>query len=154
MLRPVKLLLLSVLFIFGLITAISLLIPSRIRISRAINIAAAPANLDGLLRDTARWARWHPGFRDSSRAAGIIIREQQGGSGEWNFLLQQGNKPPVLNGFRLYTFPGSDSATLQWFMDFRLSWYPWRKFGSLFYENTYGSMMEGGLSALREMAAP
>jgi hypothetical protein len=30
-------------------------------------------------------------------------------------------------------------------MDFRLSWYPWEKFSSLFYEKTYGTMMETGL---------
>jgi hypothetical protein len=31
-------------------------------------------------------------------------------------------------------------------MDFKLPWYPWQKFGSLFYENTYGQMMQNGLA--------
>ena len=38
-----------------------------------------------------------------------------------------------------------DPGTLQWFMEFKTSWYPWEKFGSLFYENNYGAMMEQGL---------
>jgi hypothetical protein len=35
-------------------------------------------------------------------------------------------------------------------MDFRLSWYPWEKFSSLFYEKTYGAMMERGLNDLKK----
>ncbi len=59
--------------------------------------------------------------------------------------LQQEGRKPVISGLQLYGGPASDSLTLQWYMDFQLSWYPWQKFSSLFYEQTYGVMMERGL---------
>jgi hypothetical protein len=37
-------------------------------------------------------------------------------------------------------------------MDFKLKWYPWEKFKSLFYENFYGVQMEQGLSNLKELS--
>jgi hypothetical protein len=37
-------------------------------------------------------------------------------------------------------------------MDFQLGWYPWQKFSSLFYENTYGNMMQDGLARLKSVA--
>ena len=65
--------------------------------------------------------------------------------------LQQAHKPEVINGWKIYQHSQVDSLTLQWYMDFQLKWYPWQKFGSLFYENTYGVMMEKGLSNIKEL---
>jgi hypothetical protein len=62
---------------------------------------------------------------------------------------QQQGKNPVLNSWQLHRFPASDSITLQWYMDFKLQWYPWQKFSSLFYENTYGNLMEQGLKNIK-----
>jgi len=58
---------------------------------------------------------------------------------------------PVISGFKTIRHPG-DSLTLQWYMDFKLKWYPWEKFRSLFYENIYGVQMEQGLHNLKELA--
>lgn len=55
----------------------------------------------------------------------------------------------MYTGWQLHRSNPQDSATLQWYMDFHLSWYPWQKFGSLFYENNYGRMMEQGLYNLK-----
>ena len=150
MARLIKLMLLSVVFLFGMITLISLLIPSQVRISRAINVAARPAVIQKLVGDSTQWRVWHPGFSDSSRFEGIRIIPGKKDSSSWTFALQQGQKTPVWNGFQLHTYPGSDSATLQWYMDFHLRWYPWQKFGSLFYESMYGPLMEQGLTSLRQ----
>ena len=57
----------------------------------------------------------------------------------------------VISGFKTIRHSG-DSLTLQWYMDFKLKWYPWEKFRSLFYENIYGVQMEQGLSNLKELA--
>jgi hypothetical protein len=39
-------------------------------------------------------------------------------------------------------------------MDFQLAWYPWQKFSSLFYERTYGAMMERGLANFKKQLIP
>ncbi|HJS54461.1 MAG TPA: hypothetical protein VJ765_07960, partial [Chitinophagaceae bacterium] len=58
---------------------------------------------------------------------------------------------PIRSGLKLIRHQPGDSATLQWFMDFKLRWYPWEKFRSLFFENIYGVQMEQGLANLKEL---
>lgn len=150
--RLIKLALLSIVFLFIVVTAISLLIPSHIRISKAVNIHAEKDSVMALVSDTANWKLWHPAFIRSDStpvfpAVHIVGRSQN--DSETVLRLQQSGKPEVTNGWRIYNHPEVDSLTLQWYMDFHLKWYPWRKFASLFYENTYGVMMEQGLQNIR-----
>lgn len=63
--------------------------------------------------------------------------------------LSQPDKKTLLNSWELYHHQSTDSLTLQWYMDFYPKWYPWEKFGSLFYEKNYGTVMEQGLSNLK-----
>jgi len=63
---------------------------------------------------------------------------------------EQENKKPLNMGWQLFPSTGINSATLQWYMDFQLSWYPWEKIGSLFYESNYGAMMEQGLLNIKK----
>jgi hypothetical protein len=149
--RAVKLVGLSVVFLFMVVTLMSLLIPSHIRISKAINIGHSQTAILNLVKDTTQWRRWHPAFMPSDSAQpfpAISIQAQKSGSDEVVMRLQQGSKRYVMNGWKLHP-ASADSTALQWYMDFNLSWYPWQKFGSLFYESTYGAMMERGLANLK-----
>ena len=153
--RIIKLGIISFVFLFVLVTAMSLFIPSRIRISRAINLGPNSGFILQKIADTSRWAEWHPGFMDSSgnqpnyqlRRIPVALK-----SNEFICKVQQGEKKPVTNGWKIYSGREGDSLTLQWYMDFQLSWYPWQKFGSLFYESAYGSMMEQGMTHLKASA--
>lgn len=138
-------------FLFLTATAISLFIPSHVRISKAINLHAAGAPVLALVADTTQWPQWHPAFipNDSVRFPAITITKTAQSDSEVVMQLRQNGKTPVTNGWRLYSHAGSDSLTLQWYMDFHLKWYPWQKFGALFYENTYGTMMEQGLANIK-----
>jgi hypothetical protein len=146
-------LLISVVFLFLLITAFSLFIPSHIRISRAINIAPDKTVVWNAVTDTRQWKRWNPPFMNDSLQAEHEIRVKPLQQTDSSFLvqLQQGDKRPLTNGWQLYRHTVTDSLTLQWYMDFDLKWYPWQKFGSLFYESTYGTMMEQGLANLKKL---
>jgi hypothetical protein len=151
--RLIKLGLLSVFFLFFIATAVSLLIPSHIRISKAINIYGRQDAIFAMVRDTQRWKEWHPAFMrgDSAPAfPSIRISMKTETDSELVMQLQQGAKKPVINGWKIYQHSPLDSLTLQWYMDFRLKWYPWQKFGSLFYENTYGILMEEGLTNIKK----
>jgi hypothetical protein len=155
MVRLVKLALISIVLLFVVITAISFLIPSHIRISKAINIHGDKDSILGLIDDTANWKRWHPAFIPNDSARNFpsvnIVQKFQNDS-EVVMHLQQAGKPEVVNGWKLYEHPQVDSLTLQWYMDFHLKWYPWRKFGALFYENTYGVMMQEGLDNIKQLS--
>jgi hypothetical protein len=64
--RIIKLGLLSFFFLFLLVTLISLLFPSQLRLSRATNLANEREQIFALLKnDTA----WHPAYNDSASAA-------------------------------------------------------------------------------------
>jgi hypothetical protein len=146
--RIIKLGLISFIVLFGIVTLISLLFPSHIRLSKATNLPNRRDSIFALLNNDASW---HPAYTDTSMKAARIQKKLL-----WQtdstlvYQLQQGSKKAVTSGYELYGGPSSDSLTLQWYMDFQLSWYPWEKFSSLFYERTYGVMMEQGLLNLKK----
>lgn len=156
--RLIKLALLSFIVLFGLITLISLLIPSHVRISRAIDLDEDGNRVLSLVANKENWTLWHPAYEQANDSAQIDWQRQT----NWKKLSQndtlvvvelhtEGRKP-IINGWQLYHHGHSGTTTLQWYMDFQLSWYPWQKFSSLFYEPTYGAMMEKGLNNLKANA--
>lgn len=153
--RVFKLFLISIVFLFVVVTAISLLIPSQVRISKAINIHGQKDSVLSLISDTSKWKLWHPAFIPNDSAPKFptikIIQRAQNDS-EVVMHLQQNDRPQVMNVWKIYEHQQTDSLTLQWYMDFHLKWYPWTKFGSLFFENTYGVMMEKGLLNIKEQS--
>jgi len=152
--RVIKLALISIVLLFVVVTVISLLIPSHIRISKAINIQADKDSIFSLISDTAKWKQWHPAFipNDSTpKFPSVHILKAFQNDSELVMHLQQTGKPEVVNGWKIYEHAQVDSLTLQWYMDFHLKWYPWKKFGSLFFENTYGVMMEQGLANIKSI---
>jgi hypothetical protein len=161
--RFIKLGILSIVFLFIVVMLISLLIPSHIRISKAINVKADSAGIIKTIADPGSWVNWYPGldsarpfylngslkgmFTDEQRKAYLMITETKADEVKAEF-----NTPslrPVKNGWK--TLPGPDSTTVQWYMDFHLRWYPWEKFGSLLLEKTYGAKMEQGLENLKRL---
>lgn len=147
--RLLRFIIISILLLFTLITLFGLLIPSTVRISKAIDINADSKEIFTLIRDTTQWIHWHPAFQKtemhSGEQEGLIIKEVIATDSLVQLELSKIEKNKLLNGWQIHTHPNSDIKTLQWYMDFQLRWYPWERFGSLFYENTYGVMMEQGL---------
>lgn len=148
--RILKLGLISFFFIFLIVTLISLLIPSQIRISRANNL---PNRRDAVFALLKNESAWHPAYTDSAAARGFAALKKSAvrlTDSTYVYVLEQPGRKPVTSGWQLYGTPAADSLTLQWYMDFQLGWYPWQKFSSLFYESTYGRMMEKGLADFRK----
>jgi hypothetical protein len=155
--RLLKLALLSFIFLFGLITLISLLIPSHIRISKAVDLNPEKDSTYLLIANQDKWQLWHPAYKTSNNAD----QEKWLQETSWKktvqndsliiFELQQKGKRPIINGWQFYRHANSQTTTLQWYMDFDLPWYPWEKFSSLFFEGTFGRMMENGLNNLNQL---
>jgi len=162
--RIIKLAILSFIFLFLLVTIISLFIPGHIRISKATNISADDTVVYIYMKDLHEWKQWHPALKnlpenefqvskDSSisiRGTTISIVERK--EDELVSEMKTDDGRPITSGFRIIRHRQGDSATLQWYMDFKLRWYPWEKFRSLFYENIYGLQMEQGLLNLKELS--
>lgn len=159
--KIIKLAFISFIFFSLLITGISLFIPSRIRISKAIDINAGKDSVMSQINDAAKWKNWYPGadslallysngkvmgiksdsvhslmitaVTDSSVLAVNTGLKVKNGETGWNVI--DGNNP--------------NSVIVQWYMDFHLRWYPWEKFSSLLLEKRYGPQLEQGLTNLK-----
>jgi hypothetical protein len=137
----------------------SLLIPSHVRISRAINLPEKTSRSIRFIEDTAQWRLWHPFFKsqsvqnvlDQNHVSWKTVLENDS---IFSISLTQNTHRPVLNTWQLHALNNVDSVALQWYMDFHLAWYPWEKFSSLFYEKTYGAMMEQGLYDMKSTLVP
>ena len=67
--RLVKLAIISFIFLFGIVTLISLLIPSHIRISKAIDLGSGGEDVLDLVADQEKWPLWHPAFEQGNDSA-------------------------------------------------------------------------------------
>ena len=142
---------------FAVITAISLLFPTHIRVSKAISLSRHADSVFYLINDFKQWPRWHPAFEGQKNIDSVlqknsirltrIVRTDSLITMNW----QQANKTPIVNSWQIHQFGTEDSVALQWYMDFDLKWYPWQKFGSLLYENSYGRLMELGLQNIKQI---
>ena len=152
--RLIKLAFISIIVLFAIVTAMSLAIPSQVRISRAVNLKAGKNEVFPLISNLTDWPLWHPAFKDQNinqtlAQNNITLTPLAVTDTLVTVQWQQQGRRPVLNGWQMHTIAGADSTALQWYMDFSLPWYPWHKFGSLFYEKTYGVLMEQGLENLK-----
>ena len=165
--RLLKLFILSFTILFLIITAISLLIPFHVRISRATNVLAAPEKVWQQVDDLHTWKNWNPflsgvspdsiSYSDSVNGKSRSM-SMRGTSIQWKDIRpderiaeMQAGRRSILSGWKCISHTGSDSTTVQWYMDFHLRWYPWEKFASLLFEQSYGPKMEQGLGNLKKI---
>jgi len=163
--RLIKLAILSIIFLFLLVTAISLFIPSQIRISKAVDINSSRENVLLQLANPIQWRYWYPGADslellyihgevkgivvDSIRQREIFISEKNDSSVITVYGGPGAKK--IVSGWKIITGNDPRFVTVQWWMDFKLRWYPWEKFSSLFFENIYGVQMKKGLANLKQL---
>jgi Polyketide cyclase / dehydrase and lipid transport len=165
--RILKLGFISFIFLFLLITIISLFIPAHVRISRAINVHALPKEVLVQKSDFKNWLNWYPDLKKLPAGQIQFLNSSDGVVTKMNLKttevvlkkvadkeviteLKQPGKEPVLSGWNIIEYAAKDSITLQWYMDFKLNWYPWEKFASIMFEKSYGEKMETGLSNLKK----
>lgn len=161
----IKLAIISIIILFLLVTAISLFIPSKVRISKAVDINNSREKVMLQIANPIQWKNWYPGADslellyiegeakgivvDSKAQRGIFITEINDSS----VIAAYGGPgaKEIVSGWKIITGNDPGLVTVQWWMDFKLRWYPWEKFSSLFFENIYGIQMEKGLSNLKQL---
>lgn len=139
--KYLKLALISFVFFFLLITAFSLLIPSNVNTSRAIDVNVDQAAAVKFISNPGNLNTWYPGA-DSTKVD-LQITEVTDSS----ILAIFRNKR---RSTQWLVIPSSkDQVTIQWSMQTRLRWYPWEKFSSLLFEKQFGTQMEISLTRLK-----
>ena len=141
--RVIKLGIISAVVFFVILYLMSLLIPSHVRISRAINIDGTREQIMPFVADTAKWRLWNELAIDSIEVKKLVSDTDQV-STSLHF------KGRTINS----SFSLAESANVtvvQWYFDFRLKWYPWEKFGSIIYDDRMGPAMEKSLAQLKTL---
>lgn len=147
--RIIKLALLSIFFFIVLLWLFSLLIPSEVRISRATNLAkTSEAYARELVGDTSKWKTWYPMFSSDSGSKNYKLQASREPKADLRFNVNAGGRS-FINEFQFISYPTGDSITLQWYSIFHLKPFPWERFESLLYEDTYGEVMQRGLQNLK-----
>ncbi|WEK38120.1 MAG: SRPBCC family protein [Candidatus Pseudobacter hemicellulosilyticus] len=158
--RLIKLALISFVVLFAIVYGISLMIPSQVRISRAIDIQAPADSILPRLRDLRYWEQWNglvnnPDMSgqlytiDSYSAEQLQVRLQAPVTDTVKTLWRQQNGKEIASGFTWHEAGGT--TVVQWYFDVRLRWYPWEKFGSIIFDKQLGPPMEQSLDKLRKL---
>jgi hypothetical protein len=157
--RLLKLLLISIVVFGLLILGLSLLFPSQVRISRAIDIDVTKEKILNGVGNLQQWQYWNDmtakeeltnkRFSDSLFSSDQMLVKLISASPEavitnWN----RNQNESITSGFQL--IGGENSTTVQWYFDFKLKWYPWEKFGSIIFDKQLGPPMESSLTNLKK----
>ena len=159
--RFLKLGLISAIALFTIIWLISLLLPSHIRISRAIDISAPAEKIYPRLADPKQWEQWNEYIRAyhnkiaeaaslNADEIAIVITSKKDSLITADWQPPSGSK--FGSGFAIIKSSSKHGHnTVQWYFDFHIRWYPWEKFQSIVYDQQLGPVMEKSLANLKKM---
>jgi hypothetical protein len=161
----VRFFIISVISIFVVLTALSLLFPADLRVQRVVNIAAPRASVLSVVGDLKTWPEWNQFIRGPglthltistpSSGAGARLSSDQmtiaetaadsdGIALDWDLKGGKRHAGGIAVG-RL----NRDSITVEWWFDLHFRWYPWEKLGVFVYDRKLGPVMEQSLDSLR-----
>jgi hypothetical protein len=156
------------LFIF--ITILSLFIPSRIMITRAVVINAPAHKVFKEISDLSNWKHWQPVFiNDSSKIkfhigpdgiSNSCVWESKGINNRMIFTQKTNNTVAVSlervgendlkNTISVLPLADSTQVQVEWNVLIKLKWYPWEKFYGIFIEKITGQGYEDALNSLKK----
>jgi hypothetical protein len=163
--RFVRFFLIGVIVLFVVSTALSLLFPGNVRISRTVEVDVPREKAYATLSDLRTWERWNGFIRGtpltgkafSSPASGkgaqlrsdqLVITEGLSDSNylsfDWN--LVKGRR--FQGGFSLLQIH-PERLTVQYWFEFHLRWYPWERLGIFVYDRQWGPMLKESLDSLK-----
>ena len=169
--RLLKAFLVGAVGLFIIITLFSLLIPSRVRVSRAVIVTDVPIDsVRHQVADFSNWHHWHPVFtkdsaqgtwqssengapnavfRISHRKQQVVITPQPSDTTATRFLLQAAGENDVDNEIVVLQLESQHAVQVEWRAITKLSWYPWQKFYGIFIDQLTGPGYEAALNDLK-----
>jgi hypothetical protein len=158
--RFVKLVLISAVVLFTIIYLFSLMIPSQVRISRAVDISVSKDSLLPALTDLRKWQTWNelvtsPDHTNKQFSEDLFSSDQlkvtkKPQTGDTLYTDWQQQPARTLNSGFTWT-EANGRLVLQWYFDIKLNWYPWEKFGSIVFDKQLGPPMEKSLGNLKKL---
>ncbi len=155
--------------LFVFVTILSLFIPSKLMVTRAVVINAKADMVFNEISSLHNWKHWQPVFINDSAnikfdtdANGISNSCAWVSKGKKNSILITGKKDntltailvregeiDVLNTLRVLPVTDSSQVQAEWNVLIKLRWYPWEKFYGIFIEKITGQGYEDALNSLK-----
>lgn len=158
--RLIKLAIISAVVLFLVVLGISSLIPSSVRISRAVNISVDAKYISHWVYDIEDWQSWNELVKGIPPSK-LQYRDHQLSTDSLNIKVTHATADTVKTVWKshsgreiagVFTFQQSGEVTIvQWYFDFHQRWYPWEKFASINFDKQWGPLMEKSLDNLKNI---
>ena len=168
--RKAKLFLIGITILVGFLWLITLFLPSKITVSRWVNIDASESAVAAQINDFKNWQNWYPAFQNEKNSIDVSQKNDTpvvrltGENGKKLTLMLSNSSPQNINirlfeddqnskTYRFDMIPNSKGQTqLTWNVDIELGWYPWKKLGGIFLDKIIGPSCEAALENLKKSA--
>lgn len=152
-----------------MVTLISLIIPSKVIVSRAVVVHAPEEKISGFLTNLKEWKKWHPVFMQDSNNIKITTQNnfeaiswQQNGKEnklsvsqvnpvQIKFSIESNNQKLSDNIISVLPLADGTGQQVEWTSVNYLKWYPWQKFAGMFLNQISGPGYEMALYNLRNL---
>lgn len=156
--RFIKLIVISVIVLFGLVTALGLLFPAKVIVSRAVDIVAPKNSILPLIKDFYGWQKWIEGMSENTviiasptkailGKTAVTITAVTSNKVASTWLDKNGNTQT--STINLFNDSTNIKTVVQWEFQQQLQWYPWERFASMMNDKILGTMMEKNLNNLK-----
>ncbi len=164
-----KLIIASVIVLFGVIFFLFALFPSAMSVSRVARINAPRDSVYQEISNLGTWRKWNELIRrsrngDTRKTLSDLSDSNRLKNGNLTVYLVKKTADSVITQWQDSSgrsFLGTYIVTevngqviLQWNLDFHVRWYPWEKLASMFYDKQLGPIMEQSLLNLRKALEP
>ncbi len=157
--RAVKLGLISITVLFIIGVLMGLLLPSRVIVSRAVDINGSRDQLKQKIFNLHQWKTWLP-QADSTSADVKVLNNKNIELGkttvtiysttDTSIITQWKSKSSLMLGtFNIISQP-NHIQTLHWQMVQNVGWLPWERLGTMMNDKILGPSMESGLNNIKE----
>lgn len=155
--KYIKLIIISVVFLSALVTGISLLFPSKVIASRAIEVNTSADKIAYFTSDLSHWNQWMSDWKQNNvelknNTAYIgtqTVRFLDKTDTKVNYEWIATGQNPYLVTFE-WTLLKDNTYVIHWSFEQNVKWYPWEKFQTLLNDKLLGAKMEIELQHLQE----
>jgi hypothetical protein len=155
--KYIKLIIISFVFLSVLVTGISLLFPSKVIASRAIEVNTSADKIAYFTSDLSHWNQWMSDWKQNkvdlkNNTAYIgtqTVRFLDKTDTKVNYEWIATGQNPYLVTFE-WTLLKDSTYVIHWSFEQSVKWYPWEKFQTLLNDKLLGAKMEIELQHLQE----
>ncbi len=158
--RFLKLIGFSVVILFIIVSLLGLLFPSKVIVSRAIDITANKDSIVQYVNNVHQWKLWIDGVNDTTSKylggnkiqlgntiATITAASLTQVKSEWVMKNQEVQNSEL----NIFSDSAKPNVVVQWQFTQYIKWYPWERFSSMMSDKIIGTMLEKNLNNLKQL---